>query len=134
MTKTAFIIRCERNFAHYIKNKSLIHYLRDNQGRKYGVVAAFCFPTPDDNKEICIGWSKCNTKMGDKFNKYVGLYHAEKRSRYAFDIGTKKISVDFVNYVYDDINKISCMRDHLQIMLDRSFPYFCKIPSDMPSI
>lgn len=56
----------------FSKHKFLVSYKKNVRGQKVGVLIAF----KDENGNINLGFSKCNHKAGDKFNKYIGLSKA----------------------------------------------------------
>lgn len=61
-------------FEDLVYNSEAISYHR---GKPVGVVVLFY------NKDgvLMVGWSKCNTHMGDKWNKHVAIYKAEKHTK-----------------------------------------------------
>lgn len=60
-------------------NKEIFEYIRRRKGgkvHKVGIILA----TVTDNSVIKIGWSKTNTKVGDKFDLNEGLLMARNRA------------------------------------------------------
>lgn len=68
------------------KNTEIFEYIRKRKGGKV-VKVGIVFGTVVKDGEgplapqvIKIGWSKCNLKMGDKFDLLMGLQHALNRA------------------------------------------------------
>jgi len=62
------------------QKKELVEFIKKNiNGRRQKV--AVLYATVDNGNVVRIGWSKTNTKLGDKFDKNLGLELAKERSR-----------------------------------------------------
>lgn len=64
----------KRAVAEELKTPTLISYVRDETGRKVGVVVS----RKTEDGKLALGYSLCKVKT-DKFNKYYGIYKAIKR-------------------------------------------------------
>lgn len=93
-------------------NKVLIHYIRkeDKWGtetdEKVGVVVAFL----GKDTKLMMGWSRCNTKAGDKFNRAMALYKALTRAWPVLDDGYDAYDpVPWsMAYEFDELYRRSC--------------------------
>jgi hypothetical protein len=88
----------------------LRQYVRDKQGRPCGVVVSDKL-----SGEIYFGYSLCNTKKGDKYNREKGLEIAIGRLR------SRKMP--FSDYFEDIVPQT--IINTLEQIKDRSFRYFC---------
>jgi hypothetical protein len=57
----------------------LIEYVRNRKGQRIGVVMAKAY-NQNSGGMVKFGWSKANVKMGDSFDKEVGLNIARGRA------------------------------------------------------
>lgn len=63
------VSQCQQEFRKtYSRGRTLIQYVRDNKGRRLGVLVAFL----DGMGEPHVGYSRCH-RGHDRWNKYVGL-------------------------------------------------------------
>lgn len=61
-----------------IHNNGIHAYVYNNKRHPVGVLAAA--PSRTNPKEVIIGWSRCNSGAGDRFNKSEGVRIAYERS------------------------------------------------------
>ena len=68
--------------------KTLIKYLRKENGQPYGCVVAVDFGSVALGRKFKLGWSKC--RKGDKFNKEQAVSMAKDKAQYGWDGATPR--------------------------------------------
>lgn len=98
-----FVARCRKEVDFMFKmlsdtkRKVIIQYLKDFTGNRIGCLVAY---KAKDSNDIKIGWSALNTEK-DRWNKYVGLFHAFRRSMYNYSENLPPVVYDEIGAFYD---------------------------------
>jgi hypothetical protein len=114
-----YLNNCKKAFAAHFKQKGIVSYMRDSKNNPIGVLIA----RKDSNNNVWIGWSRCNKKTGDTWNKYIGFDRATLPTKYVpcFNVATKQVHNSFNIFLKYQTKEV---RYWLELMRDRAMRYY----------